>query len=101
MNGSEESPNVKHQCSPFLAHGGARIVGGGNATKPYPYQVSLQSPKKHTTDQYDHFCGGSIITTRHVLTAGKFLAAKCNFTRLLKHHLRICDRPLCIQRWRA
>ena len=45
----------------------ARIVGGTKtAPHKYPWQVSLgywDGP-----DDFDHFCGGSIITRRHILT---------------------------------
>lgn len=69
---------MKHYYAQILA-GGARIVGGTNATKPYPYQVSLQTLLVYQTPngkikQFSHVCGGSIITKRHILTAGKFLA---------------------------
>ncbi|XP_049947645.1 trypsin-like [Schistocerca serialis cubense] len=52
-----------------------RIVGGRNATiQEFPYQVSLQR-KYAIGDGGSHFCGGSIIDARHVLTAGHCLYA--------------------------
>lgn len=42
-----------------------RIIGGGDATVgQFPYQVSLRD-----NNSTEHFCGGSIITKRFVLTA--------------------------------
>lgn len=42
-----------------------RIVGGVNANiNEFPYQVSLR-----TIADNHHFCGGSIISDRHILTA--------------------------------
>ena len=41
-----------------------RVAGGRNTTiEELPYQVSME-------ENGEHFCGGSIITPRHVLTAG-------------------------------
>jgi secreted trypsin-like serine protease len=41
---------------------GTLIVGGHNATQPYSFMVSLQSGGRH-------FCGGSLISSRWVVTA--------------------------------
>lgn len=42
-----------------------RIIGGGDATVgQFPYQVSLRD-----NNSTEHFCGGSIITKRFILTA--------------------------------
>lgn len=48
-----------------------KIVGGEPVEhcKNYPYQVSLQR-KSLMTGGYSHFCGGSILSSKHVLTAG-------------------------------
>lgn len=47
------------------------IFNGLNAEKnTYPYQVSLRYPSNDTVPIYKHFCGGSIIHRRFVLTAG-------------------------------
>lgn len=44
----------------------SRIVGGNDAPDgAYPYQVSIKNAKTG-----NHFCGGSIITPKTVLTAG-------------------------------
>lgn len=52
----------------------SRILGGKNATLPYPYQVSIGTPASVGPDgivcSWRHNCGGSIITDRHILTAG-------------------------------
>ncbi len=49
-------------------------MGGETATKSYPYQVSMESPSLigfgGAVWSWQHFCGGSIISNRHVLTAG-------------------------------
>merc|ERR1712002_769760 len=40
-----------------------RIIGGSDATSPVPFQVSLQSGGSH-------FCGASLLSTTHVMSAG-------------------------------
>ncbi|XP_047106726.1 trypsin-1-like [Schistocerca piceifrons] len=50
-----------------------RIIGGRNASiLEFPYQVSLQR-KYILGNGGSHFCGGSIIDARHMLTAGHCL----------------------------
>uniref|UniRef100_A0A1I8NFF8 Peptidase S1 domain-containing protein n=1 Tax=Musca domestica TaxID=7370 RepID=A0A1I8NFF8_MUSDO len=44
----------------------SRVNGGVTVTQIVPYQVSLQAYRRN---RWHHFCGGSIITPDHVLTA--------------------------------
>ncbi|KAL5273758.1 hypothetical protein ACFFRR_000481 [Megaselia abdita] len=59
----------------------SRIVGGSAVKKPVAYQVSLQYKRRAffewTTlsfQNWDHFCGGSIIAENFILTAAHCLA---------------------------
>jgi secreted trypsin-like serine protease len=57
---------VAAQAHEYSAAGddpGVLIVGGGNATQTYSFMVSLQSTSG------SHFCGGSLISSRWVVTA--------------------------------
>lgn len=57
-----------------------RIVGGQmDASEAATYQISLQAlvnqrPDSNATSKYYHFCSGSILTVRHVVTAAHCLA---------------------------
>lgn len=57
----------------------SRIVGGQNASLTYAYQVSMDVPTTVFNGipyGWHHLCGGSIISERHILTAGSLLNSK-------------------------
>ncbi|XP_046814479.1 transmembrane protease serine 9-like [Vespa crabro] len=68
-----------------------RIVGGENANKgEFPYQVSLQWGL--TSSRLQHFCGGSILNEKWILTAGHCIIAVPSFGTFVvkagKHNIR-------------
>lgn len=69
-----DSRDIGKRKSGLEKSGQSRIVGGNKATEPYPYQVSLELPSllgpEGIVYTWHHYCGGSIISNRHVLTAG-------------------------------
>lgn len=53
----------------------SKIIGGHEATQVYPYMVSVQVYNPivifgFTIPNYSHICGGSILSTNYILTAG-------------------------------
>ena len=56
--------------------GGRRVrVMGGRAAVPgqFPWLVSLQRQQRPQRHRWQHFCAGSLLTTRHVVTAAHCL----------------------------
>lgn len=47
-------------------------MGGQTTVEAAPYQVSLQG-LNYNNGQYIHFCGGSILTEKHIVTAAHCL----------------------------
>lgn len=58
-------------ATPAHADGGVstNIVGGRDATQAYPWMVSIQQPDPKT-GKILHYCGGSLIRSDEVVTAG-------------------------------
>lgn len=53
-----------------------RIVGGqAAASGQFPYQVSIQTSSNGRTG-WSHWCGGAILTQRHVVTAAHCVVPK-------------------------
>lgn len=50
----------------IFIQGSGRILNGQNATRSYPYQISLQKMKNN---EWIHRCGGAIVSPTCVLTA--------------------------------
>ncbi|XP_073819575.1 chymotrypsin-2-like [Musca autumnalis] len=74
-NGLKKTPNIiddefELKRSPTIYYSSiyneSRINGGVTVAQIVPYQVSLQVYRRN---RWYHFCGGSIITPHHVLTA--------------------------------
>ncbi|KAK4878513.1 hypothetical protein RN001_011019 [Aquatica leii] len=57
-----------------------RIINGATAYKGYPYMVSLRNYANY------HFCGGSIVSRRWVLTSALCLSFTTNFTIMVGTH---------------
>ncbi|XP_076763344.1 trypsin-like [Xylocopa sonorina] len=70
-----------------------RIVGGSEAEQgKYPWQVSLQWG---LISSFSHFCGGSILNSKWVVTAGHCVQAVPNYGTFLvkagKHNLKLVE----------
>ncbi|KAJ6644536.1 Chymotrypsin-1 [Pseudolycoriella hygida] len=64
--------NKPIECNSTVKRPQPRIVGGHDATKSYPYQVSVEVALLSLLDfvlLWTHICGGSIISEQHILTA--------------------------------
>lgn len=51
---------------------GNKIVGGQTTVESAPYQISLQG-LNYNNGEYIHFCGGAILTEKHIVTAAHCL----------------------------
>ena len=58
------------ECGPVKEWANERIVGGGEAPKhAYPWQISILWSDKEWHTSASHICGGSIISSKYILTA--------------------------------
>lgn len=78
-NGTREVQAISYDLDGTVTDEGTRIINGTKASPlEYPYQVSLASPLFG-----GHFCGGSIINRKYVLTAAHCMEPfQGNFTEL-------------------
>ncbi|CAK1548132.1 unnamed protein product [Leptosia nina] len=67
-DGPEDARGHRHTRDPQESDSESRIIGGENAADgEFPHQVSLRI--RNGNNVWQHFCGGSIISERWVLTA--------------------------------
>ncbi|MBY3526901.1 trypsin-like serine protease [Rhizobium laguerreae] len=64
------SPALAQQDTDFAGEDGGRVIGGQTAKKgEWPWQVKILAPDPEQRGRFGGHCGGSLISTRWILTA--------------------------------